>query len=504
MVGLERPQGQPRIFTHPANVNEPSMYDPEITVEAEDAVQADMGGDKCCEEARMKFREVLRKHFGKASWDDIEIIIEQPCEKLQKELEEWLAQPWVADRTRAADGFTLVEDLTRVQNEWDACSSESFGGMFTASEDAFEAGWNAIQKQIGRDDFTYNMWYQPHLMADAGPFQREIPPELGIETLGRIPITSAIQHLEQLEQDPTEFATRLGYETPESVGLRRDDYDDDDEWWEALAEQGISSSPEEFLGHKEIPLHVVQMLFDNAKQYAGRMPLPNELRNRLENYSFYYPQMVQYGGGVPNYLAYADELREKGQTTMPVTSGKISALGQGPMIDVNPLFRGMGLGLNTMASLLENTGRIEEALASPAGLASMRALDRGLREMGINPNTNITVNNMMPNEQQRAEQWHYAPEARYPVRGQMSMSVPKGTQINPVMPNRARPVTMTQEMADDGIEQFNMDQMRELVERAKGAINARQIRDSIMPPNLRGQPFIQPRIFDEDFELEGL
>jgi len=174
------------------------------------------------------------------------------------------------------------------------------------------------------------------------------------------------------------------------------------------------------------------------------------------------------------------------------------------MIDVNPLFRGMGLGLNTMASLLENTGRIEEALASPAGLASMRALDRGLREMGINPNTNITVNNMMPNEQQRAEQWHYAPEARYPVRGQMSMSVPKGTQINPVMPNRARPVTMTQEMADDGIEQFNMDQMRELVERAKGAINARQIRDTIMPPNLRGQPFIQPRIFDEDFELEGL
>ena len=543
MVGLERPQGQPRIFTHPANTHPPSMFDPDITIEGEDAVQADMGGDACCIDAKNKWIEGLREIFGEdihggqviaasahpdsdysnagiknhrtspyfdTNGEIYRAYEEMSCEEFRDAIEQFAGGrpgPYykanVGNRRNPTSEHYLAK---RILEEWDMCEAKStFGNDMSiyASEDAFDAGWNAIQKQIGRDDYTYSMYLQPSLLTDTGPLQREIPMQLGMYSVGSLPLNTAVQHLEQLEQDPTEFATQLGYETPESAGLRQEDFDED-EWWEVLAQHGISGSPEEFLEHEGMDTWRVQQILEQFANLAGRMPMADELRANLDH-SYYYPQAVQYGGGINRYLQWADERRDEGRDTMPVSSGSISALGQGPMIDVNPLFRGMGLGLNTMGSLLENVGRIEEAVASPAGLGAFRAMDAGLREMGIDPNTKINVNNLMENERQRAEQWGYNRDSRYPVRGIMSMSVPEGTQINPVLPNTAKLLLGTRDMNEQGIEPIALEDMRNLIDRTQEEIPKRQLGQILSPPGLRGQPFRQPRFLDKDnFRVEGL
>lgn len=505
MVGLERPQGQPRIFTHPANTNPPSMFDPDITVESEDVEQEVQmeGGDKCCSDAKDKWaQDVAEKNeMNPSRHQRLRTALDSiPCDEFRQMLEEI---PGTGPGTDMANHQRNLQRNQRFLDEWDACASESFGGMFTASEDAFDAGWNAIQKQIGRDDYTYSMYLQPSLLTDTGPLQREIPMQLGMYSVGSLPLNTAVQHLEQLEQDPKEFATQLGYETPESAGLRQEDFDED-EWGEVLAQHGISGSPEEFLEHEGMDTWRVQQMLEQFANHAGRMPMADELRVNLDH-SYHYPQAVQYGGGINRYLQWADERRDQGRDTMPVSSGSISALGQGPMIDVNPLFRGMGLGLNTMGSLLENVGRIEEAVASPAGLGAFRAMDAGLREMGIDPNTKINVNNLMENEKQRAEQWGYNRDSRYPVRGLMSMSVPEGTQINPVLPNTAKLLLGTRDMNEQGIEPIALEGMRNLIDRTQEEIPKRQLGQTLSPPGLRGQPFRQPRFLEEDnFRVEGL
>lgn len=687
MVGLERPQGQPRIFTHPANTNPPSMFDPDITVESDDVeqevqmedgdrccsdakdklcqwwaeknnmspsqhqrlrtnldatpcdifremietipgtgpgtdmaehqrtldkyrqiadewdacasesfggmftasadaleegwgaiqknkpinplnaggqrlvenyqpneflaqyagempVEADMGGDACCIDAKNKWIEGLREIFGDdysaphhaeeifqevAPFHQVEVIAasahprspngeiyrsyeEMSCEEFRDAIEQFAGGrpgPFynanVGNRRNPTSEHYLAK---RILEEWDRCEAQStFGDNLDiyASEDAFDAGWNAIQKQIGRDDFTYSMYLQPSLLTDAGPLQRDIPMQLGMYSVGSLPLNTAVQHLEQLEEDPTGFATQLGYETPESVGLRRDDYDDDYEWWEALAEHGIASSPEEHLEHEGVSLYDVEQLLDVFANQAGRMPMADEFRYNIEDKSYYWPQMLQHGGGIGRYLQWADQRRDEGRNTMPVSSGSISALGQGPMIDVNPLFRGMGLGLNTMGTLLENTGRIEEAVASPAGLGAFRAMDAGLREMGIDPNTKMNVRNLMEDENERAQNWRYHRDSRYPVRGEMSMSVPEGTQINPVLPNTARILLGTREMNEQGLEPLTLEEMRNLIDITQEEIPRRQLGQTLAPPSLRRQPYRQPRFLDEDnFRVEGL
>ena len=182
MVGLERPQGQPRIFTHPANTNEPSMYDPEITVEAEDAVQADMGGDACCIDAKNKWIEGLREIFGEDerhggdmdfSFQGISnhntnpnLLVnaeiyrtyeEMSCEEFRDAIEQFaggrpgrLYNANVGGRKNPTSEHYLAK---RILEEWDRCEAQStLGGNLDiyASSDAFEAGWNAILKSRGQ------------------------------------------------------------------------------------------------------------------------------------------------------------------------------------------------------------------------------------------------------------------------------------------------------------------------------------------------------------------
>jgi len=184
MVGLERPQGQPRIFTHPANTNEPSMYDPEITVEGEDAVQADMGGDACCIDAKNKWIEGLREIFGEDGrhGGDLEYSLpgiqnmhthpylsanaeiyrhyeEMSCEEFRDAIEQFAGgRPGKLYDANVKRGRGLPPTsehylAKRILEEWDRCEAQStFGGNLDiyASSDAFEAGWNAILKSRGQ------------------------------------------------------------------------------------------------------------------------------------------------------------------------------------------------------------------------------------------------------------------------------------------------------------------------------------------------------------------
>lgn len=166
MVGLERPQGQPRIFTHPANTNPPSMFDPDITIEGEDAVQADMGGDACCIDAKNKWIEGLREIFGEDIHSDHGEIYrayeEMPCEEFRDAIEQFAGGrpgPYykanVGNRRNPTSEHFLAK---RILEEWDMCEAKStFGndmGIYASADTPFLAVWDAIIKESDFQMFT--------------------------------------------------------------------------------------------------------------------------------------------------------------------------------------------------------------------------------------------------------------------------------------------------------------------------------------------------------------
>jgi hypothetical protein len=187
MVGLERPQGQPRIFTHPANTNPPSMFDPDITVEGEDAVQADMGGDACCIDAKNKWIEGLREIFGDdysaphhadeifqevAPFHQVKVVAasahpvspndeiyrayeEMSCEEFRDVIEQFAGGrpgPYykanVGNRRNPTSEHYLAK---RILQEWDMCEAKSTFGdnmdIYASADTPFLAVWDAIIKE---------------------------------------------------------------------------------------------------------------------------------------------------------------------------------------------------------------------------------------------------------------------------------------------------------------------------------------------------------------------
>jgi len=171
MVFGRRPQNP---FMNPPSAE---AFNPYMESQGEEEIPEvktkDMDNDPCCEEARMKFREALRKHFGRSSWGDIDSIIEGSCEELQRELESWISQNWNREEDKDKHGITLHEDLLRIQNEWDACSSESFEGVFTASSDPFEMAWGMMVKGEFRGySPNRNISERPYRQAKAKTWQQ--------------------------------------------------------------------------------------------------------------------------------------------------------------------------------------------------------------------------------------------------------------------------------------------------------------------------------------------
>ena len=348
-------------------------------------LQTDMGNDPCCGEAREMWRDGLIEGWGDSTYTNdpeggqsmLEMYDAMSCEEFRQSLESRFdAQGYAAlygSRSRTRPGMNpnsprsnhSWEDslANRVMEAWDKCAEAripptpegDMGGDdmgFYASADPFEVAWDIVQKQIGREDFTYRMAVQPHMMSNKFG---NMPPELGLRTSGQLPIKEAIRHLEN-SQSIEDFARTKGWESAEDVGLRLEDFDSEDEFYEAQAEMGVGYDPLDHLANEYQyfrPYHAK----DIARRPDGGITDAEILRVNMEGMG--HPN--EYREGFPpvareTMLEGLDSRLEAGAKVAPVSGGSISALGQGPMIDVNPAFAGLGLGYSTLASLLETLG----------------------------------------------------------------------------------------------------------------------------------------------------
>jgi len=483
-------------------------------------LQTDMGNDPCCGEARELWRDGLIEGWGDSTFTNdpeggqsiLEMYDAMSCEEFRQSLENRFdAQGYAAlygRRSLTRGGLNphsprsnhSWEDslANRVMEAWDKCAEAripptpegDMGGEdmgFYASADPFETAWDIVQKQIGREDFTYRMAVQPHMMSNKFG---NMPPELGLRTSGQLPIKEAIRHLEN-SQSIEDFARTKGWESAEDVGLRLEDFDSEDQFYEAQAEMGVGYDPLDHLANEYQyfrPYHAK----DIARRPDGGITDAEILRVNMEGMG--HPN--EYREGFPpvareTMLEGLDSRLEAGAKVAPVSGGSISALGQGPMIDVNPAFAGLGLGYSTLASLLENTGRLQENYMSAGGLATLQGLGRQLDEAGIGHKLGVapSVGRPVMNAQQQLNNWQDS-NARYPHQGTVQMSIDDGTQLtHQGTPDKLGYITHSINQQLDNEQPSTVQELKAMLEASK------QLRqhNSNLPPTLnRFPPFSAP------------
>jgi hypothetical protein len=493
------PNGGPRIGLYP-DAQPPNEYG---EIEVPEEVQMDMGNDPCCTEIQEKWSDIFSQIMGDAHYgieEDLPYSPRDSCETTRQELEEWADGRFGEEHTYDYSkdpqtyGDRISQDLQvaakKLLIEWDECAGQSHGGDmgFYASADPFEIAWDIMQKQIGREDFRYQMAVQPHMMSNKFG---NMPPELGLRTSGSLPIKEAIQHLEN-SQSLEDFARTKGWESAEDVGLRMEDFDDEWEFYERAAEMGVGYDPLDHLSNEYMyfrPHHAQEMA---ARGRGGGLTDAEILRVNMEGMG--HPN--EYREGFPPVareamLAALDTRLEAGATTAPVSGGSISALGQGPMIDVNPAFAGMGLGYSTLASLLENTGRLQENYMSPGGLATLQGLGRKLDEAGIGHKLSIapSVHRPVMDAQQQLNNWQES-DARYPNQGTVQMSIDDGTQLtHQGTPDKVGYIPHSINQQLDNEQPSTVEELKAMLEASK---RERRIMGGMPPSMNRFPPFSAP------------
>ncbi len=479
------PNGGPRIGLYP-DAQPPNEYG---EIEVPEEVQME-DGDSCCDDAKDKLAQAWAKSNNMSPSNAQRLrtnLDEMPCDQFRQMLENI---DGTGPGTDMAQHLQVVARDKKILDEWDECASQSHGGDmgFYASADPFETAWDIVQKQIGREDFRYQMAVQPHMMSNKFG---NMPPELGLRTSGSLPIKEAIRHLEN-SQSIEDFARTKGWESAEDVGLKLEDFEDEDQFYEAQAEMGVGYDPLDHLRDEYMyfrPHHAQQMA---ARGRGGGLTDAEILRVNMEGmghpneYREAFPPVAR-----ETMLAALDTRLEAGATRAPVSSGSISALGQGPMIDVNPAFAGMGLGYSTLASLLENTGRLQENYMSAGGLATLQGLGRKLDEAGIGHKLGIapTVGRPVMNAQQQLNNWQES-NARYPHQGTVQMSIDDGTQLtHQGTPDKVGYIPHSINQQLDNEQPSTVEELKAMLEASK------QLRrhNSNLPPTLnRFPPFSAP------------
>lgn len=497
--------------------NEPSLRErindillpDDDTIPDVSTMQTDMGNDPCCTEIQEKWSDIFTQIMGDAHYG-IEEDPRDSCETTRQELEEWADGRFGEEHTYDYSkdpqtyGDRISQDLQvaakKLLIEWDRCSEMNLpptpeGDMgdedmgFYASADPFEVAWDIMQKQIGREDFGYSMAVQPHMMSNKFG---NMPPELGLRTSGNLPIKEAIRHLEN-SQSIEDFARTKGWESAEDVGLKLEDFDDEWEFYERAAEMGVGYDPLDHLSNEYMyfrPHHAQQMA---ARGRGGGLTNAEILRVNMEGmghpneYREAFPPVAREA-----MLAALDTRLEAGATKAPVSTGSISALGQGPMIDVNPAFAGMGLGYSTLASLLENTGRVQENYMSPGGLATLQGLGRKLDEAGIGHklSMNPSVHTPVMDAQQQLNNWQES-DARYPNQGAVQMSIDDGAQLtHQGTPDKLGYITHSINQQLDNEQPSTVEELKAMLEASK----RQRARIANQPPTLRSRfpPFSAP------------
>ncbi len=482
-------------------------------------LQTDMGNDPCCGEAREMWRDGLIDGWGVGSYANdpdgglriLEMYDAMSCEEFRQSLENRfdaqgyslmggggsktrsLTRPGMNPNSPRSNHSWEDWLANRVLEAWDKCAEAripatpegDMGGEdmgFYASADPFEVAWDIVQEQIGREDFTYGMAIQPHLMSN---MFGNLPPELGLRVGGQIPIKDAIRHLEN-SQSLEDFARTKGWQSAEDVGLRLEDFDDEWEFYERAAEQGVGYPPEDHLQdeYQYFRPHQAQQM---ARRRDGGITDAEILRVNMEGmghpneYREAFPPVAR-----ETMLEGLDQRLEAGANKAPVSTGSISALGQGPMVDVNPAFAGMGLGYSTLAALLENTGTLSENYLSPGGLATLQGLGRKLDEAGINHNLSIapTVPRPVMDAEQQLRNWQES-DARYPNQGQVQMSIDDGTQLtHQGTPNKVGYITHSINQQLDNEPPSTVEELKAMLDYSKRM----RTRYGALPPSLNKFP----------------
>tara|TARA_R110002110_G_scaffold91138_6_gene236839 strand:- start:722 stop:2485 length:1764 start_codon:yes stop_codon:yes gene_type:complete len=458
----------------------------------------DMGNDPCCEEAKNYIQRFIAQGMMKVKG------MPSPYQQDRfASFEE--ALEWAAQKTAGMDCEEFRQWAERdaakgnqqgkiVLANWDKCSAERLGagaGDFTASVDPVEAGWDAVLKHIGPDNFQYQRYAIPH-QTYSGLLDRRMGVGAGLEVAGSLPINEAIQHI---ESSPTleDYARKEPhyYETAEDLGINRDDYDSDDEYYESLAEMGVGDeNPRDYLEYRgDVNVRHIDSLNDRIRQKAGRPFSAEETRMNMEGLGEDWREQYAALSRDP-MLEFLDELRDSGKKRLNVAGGSIGATGMGPMIDVNPLYQGQGLGQSVLAALLENTGRFAESRSSPGGFKTMQALSRQMKEQDI-PHE-LRIDDIVHRPVQNTD-WRSS-DARYPHQGYQEMSIPEGTTLLPKQPTTTLPITQTLSGQREGDSPLTMSRMRELVSRAQRELRLLQN----APPSLRqAQPHEIPAWLNE-------
>jgi len=386
-----------------------------------------------------------------------------------------------------------------------------------------------FEKAWAGKPFSYARYITPgsglvsaHTGRDIPGASRSALPDIQVE--GAISIKDALRRVESVP-GPEILARKLGYMTPEDAGLNRDEFEEDDwdAWGEEIASAGASEeSPEDWLEHSSDLSHNKRAIdrFLEAQIGGGtvsggsRLPSAEELEMNLERFigpehdekkpeihtrrwaddwTTEYPTLAR-----EKTLEGLDQARDRGETTTHVSSGHSQAQGYGPMVQVNPMFRGMGYGPATLAALLENTGYAEDNIASRGGQATMQSLHRQLLDRGIDARLDIGDEALTPNSR-------YTDNPKYRRQGKHQLYIPpdvehligtKGTDTaaGPIgTEGTTYPLPLTISMIAEGErEPWSNERMAELIETARR--QARVIGGSETRRGIGGIPVItRPR-----------
>ena len=492
------PNGRPRISTNPAPTQPFEMFEPTIEIdegpslkqrindillpdddEMPDVSQVDMGNDPCCAAAKEMWLDGLRNIFGMQpdqiydeppggfnpewgeSLETTSIIYsyeQMDCEEFESVLRDFaglepgkMYEVNVTNRTTGpykSLGPNPEHYLAiRVLEQWDKCKFQGQGGEdaqdmgFYASQDAFEAGWDAVLKAIvGPDYYRYQRYLTP-ITNYSHKLGRSLPTQAGLSIEGSIPMDEAISAVED-KGDLEGFAESQGWDED----AREEGWDDPMEYLEGFT-------------HPYESPHYLEQTFAGG----GRSPTAEEVEVNMEGLGPNWADVFT-ATGQEAMLAGLEQLRDQGGKRVYATSGSIGATGAGPMMRVNPFFRGLGLGGATLASLLENTGYAVENMASASGLGTVDSLSRILSEAQVPHQFNISEEVRRPVQ---SNDWRHS-DFRYPHQGQQQLLLEEpGTLLTANRPTKTLLRPLSIDMMRDREPEMTMEQMRALVDSAK-------------------------------------
>jgi GNAT superfamily N-acetyltransferase len=334
----------------------------------------------------------------------------------------------------------------------------------------FDQAWDLV-KAIGPDDFTYAQNVAPISVHRTNPYTGHgwTQDDPGMQMTGFMDVDNAIRHLEGAE-DIESLARRHGYN--EDTAMQ---YDENDELT-IMQDPAYWMTDHDY--ETQIPVGMQEQVARGLKTPVSdkRRPyMADEIRENLEPYGRLWGE----GFGSLNQRALLDVLegtRDAGTKRTPVSRAIAGLQGQGSMVDVNPAFRGLGLGSSTLAAILENTGRVMDSRLSPSGFGLAHSTRRQLEEEGIPVRFNMDEAMKTPimSEEEQKRNWREG-DARFPHQGKFEMNIPtdlRGSgKVLPKSPKRIgwQPTTLNRII--EGEKELTEDQMRRLVESHQRALN---------------------------------